>query len=58
MNHYFHLLMGETESPEEEVICHIASQWQSQEQKNKFLHFLRGALMTLTQFTALTQSSL
>lgn len=25
MNHYFNLPMGETESPEEEVICHAAS---------------------------------
>lgn len=29
---YFHLPVGETESPEEEVICHTASQWHSQEQ--------------------------
>lgn len=35
MIHCFHLPMGETESPEEEVICHTASQWQSQEQRTR-----------------------
>jgi len=35
LNQCFHLPMEETESPAEEVICHTASQWRSQEQRTR-----------------------